>query len=96
MRATPAFYQYRIHTKENSWSVWFLCSKAKYEDCKERPVRDGWTYEVRELFSESPNKAVEDFKEALHDHFNEFQIGKQLGIVAIMKHIEKVFKERTK
>jgi hypothetical protein len=31
------------------------------------------------------------FKEALHDHFNEYPIPTQLGVVAIMKHIEKVY-----
>lgn len=90
-------YQYRVTTNSGKvWSDWILCTKAKYDDCKVYPVHAGCTYEVRKLFLESPDKAVEDFKEALHDHFNEFPIPTQLGVVAIMKHIGKVFKERSK
>jgi hypothetical protein len=37
---------------------------------------------------------VLEFKEALIDYFNEFPIPTQIGVVAIMKHIEKVFQER--
>jgi hypothetical protein len=98
MSTVPTLYQYRmLHNLAGcEWSSWYLCTHAKYEDCKKNPIRDEFQYEVRELFVESPDKTVEDFKEALHAHFDEFPIGKQLGIVAIMKHIEKVFKEREK
>jgi hypothetical protein len=90
-------YQYRMTTNsEQGWSEWILCTKSKYEDCKIYPVHAGCTYEVRELYTESPDKAVAEFKEALHAHFDKFPIPTQLGIVTIMKHIEKVFKERQK
>jgi hypothetical protein len=48
----------------------------------------------KEVSKQSTEKSVEEFKEALHTHFNKFPIPTQIGIVAIMKHIEKVFKER--
>jgi hypothetical protein len=98
MSTIPTLYQYRMLPTGNGgpWSDWYLCTAAKAEDCKQKPIRKDWKYEVRPLFAQSPDKAVEEFKEALHAHFDKFPIPTQLGIVAIMKHIEKVFKERTK
>jgi hypothetical protein len=98
MSTVQTLYQYRmLPTWEGgSWSAWYLCTKAKAEDCRKNPTRTYWVYEVRELYTESPDNAVEAFKEALHTHFDKFPIPTKLGIVAIMKHIEKVFKERDK
>lgn len=39
------------------------------------------------------NKELDRFKESLHAHFDAFPIPTQLGIIAIMKHIEKVYAE---
>jgi hypothetical protein len=44
----------------------------------------------------TPDEAVAEFKEALMEHFNKFPIPTQIGVVAIMKHIEKVFQEKKK
>lgn len=99
MSTPPTLYQYRMlptWADEGDWTCWYLCSQAKAEECRRDPIREEWKYEVRELFVESPDKAVLDFKEALHARFDEFPIPTKLGIVAVMKHIEKVFKERTK
>ncbi|MFM0226166.1 hypothetical protein [Paraburkholderia dipogonis] len=39
------------------------------------------------------NKELARFKESLHAHFDAFPIPTQLGIIAIMNHIEKVYAE---
>lgn len=98
MSTVPTLYQYRLLAtwEGGKWSDWIPCTEGKARECKQTPVREGWQYEVRALFDKSPEQAVEEFKEALNEHFNEFKIPTKLSIASIMKHIEKVFKERTK
>jgi hypothetical protein len=98
MSTVPTLYQYRMRPtwEGGAWFQWDTCSQESAADKTRTPILHAWEYEVRELFVESPDKAVEEFKEALHAHFDQFPIPTQLGITAIMKHIEKVFKERQK
>ncbi len=91
----PTLYQYRMRpTWENGkWFNWEICSPEAAADYTRTPLLHAWEYQVRELFLKSPDVAVKEFKDALIEHFNEFPIPSTLGVVAIMKHIDKVFAE---
>ena len=48
----PVMYQYRDKLDGKDWGRWNLCNKIDYEDYKNNPTFQHWTYQTRKLLAQ--------------------------------------------
>jgi hypothetical protein len=48
----PVMYQYRAKLAGKDWGRWNLCNKIDYEDYKNDPTFQHWTYQTRKLLAQ--------------------------------------------
>ena len=54
----PVMYQYRDKLDGKDWGRWNLCNKIDYEDYKNNPTFQHWTYQTRKLLAQPEQEPV--------------------------------------
>ena len=58
----PVMYQYRDKLDGKDWGRWNLCNKIDYEDYKNNPTFQHWTYQTRKLLAQPTLEPLSDEK----------------------------------